>query len=108
MLSREDFLNKAMNDVIEVDVPELGGTVFLRKFDLKGLVALSKFDGDEVESTLGVLALSLCDAEGTPLFAFEERHLLAKHSGKLINRLATSAIRHNGIAPDQIEQAPKA
>jgi len=119
MLNRDSILNARDFGLKEVEVPEWGGEVYLRKWSAKDRSAyISKsvnvdeggghvnyetiFDGQ-----VWAVAMSLCDEEGKRLFTDDEIDLLAAKNGDVIQKLCEEVFKLNGLAEKSVEEAAK-
>ena len=111
-LSKDQIL--AANDMglLEVDVPEWGGSVHIR------VMTVGERDSYEnewmVNKTKGVdnfrskfLQRVLCDESGELLFAANEIDMLATKSARVITRIWEAAMKHNAITDDDVEELAK-
>ena len=111
MLTREEILNTPDLKIVEVEVPEWGGTVKLQELNADAGIALQeemKKIGDAgSQSGIRELALVLCaiDDEGAPLFKVEDMDALKKKSNRAINRLGEAAWDLVGLGEANEEQA---
>lgn len=118
-LSREQIINASDIKTREVDVPEWGGSVFIRQLSrseqdeyLKrqyGETRLkqdSKAKQQEISAVniyghdAFLCAMAICDEEGKPLFKREDIEALKKKNGAVIGRLATEIVRFSMMAGD--------
>ena len=107
----------AANDCkpVPVEVPEWGGTVYLRPMDGKNLQAWEEdmanrpMDGDRITKLDRVrgtlLQKTLCDAEGNLLFSgnggIDE---LEKRNGAVLTRLTNQALRMHNLGAAEVER----
>lgn len=95
--------------IASIDVPEWGGTVYLRMLPVGEHEALydwhhsakGKLQGFQAE----YLHRCLCNKDGTPLFT--DPSSLNKKSHSVITRLFNAAQKHNGVAGNAVEDAAK-
>ena len=89
-----------------VDVPEWGGSVWLRGLSAGEYMAFSQ-QGQALlaEGTLQawLVAKTLIDETGTPLFTEDGVKALAQKSGKVIKTLAEHVMKLSGLATDDID-----
>lgn len=95
--------------LVEVDVPEWGGSVFLRPMTVGELDAFANESMRKRETGVDnfrskVVACCLCDAKGDRLFSDAEVAVLAAKSGPVIARLYEMADKLNDITPPRVEQ----
>ncbi|MGA1753581.1 MAG: hypothetical protein ACO395_09550 [Pontimonas sp.] len=111
-LSKEQILAADDMGLLEVEVPEWGGTVFVR------VMTVGERDSYENEwmanKSKGVdnfrskfLQRVICDENGELLFSAGDVESLAKKSARAIARLWESAMRHNALTSDDVEDLAK-
>jgi hypothetical protein len=97
---------------LEVEVPEWGGSVFIR------VMTVGERDAYENEWTLSkirgmenfrakLLQRTLCDANGVLLFTAGELDALAAKSAAVCDRLFAKAAKHNGLSKGDVEELAK-
>lgn len=108
VLSREQILAVARPRVVEADVPAWGGRVRLRELSV---VEAATFAGQQTQDssvTVRLLALSLCDAEGVPLFSEAEVGAFAATRGsQAMNALADAILELNALSAKAVEDVAK-
>lgn len=112
MLSKEEILNA--NDIVieEVQVPEWGGSVFVR--------SLSGTDRDAFEQSVvegkkmnlaniraRLCAKTICDADGERLFTDADVTALGRKSAKALNTVFEVAQGLNGLSTDDVKELEK-
>jgi hypothetical protein len=115
-LTRDQIL-AAMDATIEaVDVPEWGGVVHVRNMTGRQRDQFErsryKMIGDKVEiihenTRAALLAVSLCDANGTLLFTKEDIEALGEKNGAALDRLFDVAQRLSGLRSQELEDKIK-
>jgi len=111
-LSKEQILAADDMGLKEVDVPEWGGSVFLR------VMTVGERDSYEndwmINKSKGVenfrskfLQRVLCDEKGELLFTASEIDLLAKKSARVITRIWDAAMKHNALTDGDVEELAK-
>jgi len=111
-LSKEQILSADDLGLLEVQVPEWGGSVFIR------VMTVGERDAYEndwvVNKGKGVddfrtkfLARCICDASGTRLFSDAEIPVLSKKSAKVMSRLWQKAMEHNALSDKDVEELAK-
>ena len=111
-LSKEQILAADDMGLKEVDVPEWGGSVFLR------VMTVGERDSYEndwmINKSKGVenfrskfLQRVLCDEKGELLFTASEIDLLAKKSARVITRIWEAAMKHNALSDGDVEELAK-
>ena len=105
-LRAEDILGVNDTQTEPVDVPEWGGTVYIRVVssgegaDLIDKVTDLVKQKKAQEATYLLLSKCLVDESGTPLFSAEDARKLSERSHKVIRRLESAAMRLNGFTPE--------
>lgn len=115
-LTRDDILKAQDIRIEELDVPEWGGTLFIK--------SLNGEERDQLESSLiemdvkkgqpkrmktealrsSLAALSICDKDGNKLFSIHDIRALAKKSASALDRVAFKAQEMAGISEDGIKK----
>lgn len=92
-------------DTVAVEVPEWGGTVNIRRLSAGELDATGMISGEEsAETSLKVLAASLCDEDGELLFGIDELRALDDIDAMLTLRLFAECARVNGLMSEELEE----
>lgn len=99
-------------EIVPVEVPEWGGTVYLK--------GMSGTDRDRVEMEASrivkgaagnfralVVAKCLCDSKGVRMFADADIGALGEKSGKVLDRLFDTARKLSGMTPEDVETLEK-
>lgn len=105
-LTAEQILNANDLSKVEVNVPEWGGTVFVRIMTVKERFA---FETEHVNDRNGdlklrIVAATICDENGTPLFNKKQLEALLEKSGVALNRVFFAGAKLNGILPQGFEE----
>lgn len=111
-LTKEQILAADDMGLLEVQVPEWGGSVFVR------VMTVGERDSYEndwmVNKSNGVdnfrtkfLQRVLCDEEGELLFKADEIQTLAKKSARVMVRVWEAAMKHNALSDDDVEELAK-
>lgn len=111
-LTKEQILAADDLGLVQIEVPEWGGSVYCR------VMACAERDAYENEwvqnKNKGVenfrskfLAKCLCDEKGSRLFTDSEIDQLAKKSAKVIARLWDHAMKHNALTDKDVEELAK-
>jgi hypothetical protein len=94
-LSRDDILGAPDAALVEVDVPEWGGAVYVRP-----LLASEGADlGDEINAAR-LLVLSCVDKKGAKLFTDDDLEALGAKSLAATNRVMAAVLSANGMSND--------
>jgi hypothetical protein len=117
VLSRADFLAAAANRKRElVDVPDLGGVVYLRELSAKQILAfndrLRKLQAESPEVTPSnsvdlmavLISMTACDAAGGLLFTEEDIQALAENNLNLLITLSAKAMEVSGMGSREIDE----
>lgn len=108
-LSAEDIvaaIGQRRRDTVTIAVPEWGGDVHIRRLSAADLEATGMMSGGDVNTAdvaRAVLARSLCDEAGEPLFRPETVHILDDADATVTLRLFTECARINGLMTDELE-----
>jgi hypothetical protein len=117
VLGREAFLSASSKLRKElVDVPELGGSIYIRELSGKQLLqynerieSLQKANPEltpssSLELICLMVSLVACDEEGNLLFTEEDVKALMDNSFVVLNRLAQKALELSGINPKAVAE----
>lgn len=99
-LTAEDILNANDLDVIEVDIPEWGGTVRFRVMPAKEAIEFTNLkDSPGAKNRAWVKIFQLCaiGADGKPLFSMDQMEKLCQKSTSVFLRLQEILLVHNGL-----------
>lgn len=121
MLNRDQILSAKDRAQERVSIPEWGGEVMLTALSVRDrtavlsewarLGAVQKDGGDPasamLEIKLRLVALSVTDAEGVPLFTVDDMAELAKKSNQAIGVISDAAITLNKFFVSATEDAAK-
>lgn len=111
-LTKDQILAADDLGLLEVNVPEWGGTLFLRVMTVGERDA---YENDWIQNKhRGVenfrakfLQRVLCNAKGDLLFTAGELDLLAGKSARVMNRLWSLAMKHNALSDEDVEELAK-
>jgi hypothetical protein len=110
ILTREQI--QAVDDlrsrIVQIDVPEWGGSVTIRPMDVR---ELDEYSNDAMRSKATgmrdfrtrLVAYCLCDEQGNRLFTEKDIDALAGKSGTVMDRLYRACDELNDIGPKKIE-----
>jgi hypothetical protein len=119
VLNRDSIIGAVDFGIKEHEVPEWGGTVYLRKWSAKDRnayiaksVSVDENGGhvnyeNVFDSVVWAVAMSLCDENGIRLFADNEIDILAQKNGDVMQKLCEEVYRLNGLASNSIEESAK-
>lgn len=111
-LSRDEILKQTSMQVVDVTVPEWGGTVSVKQMSgfERDAFDRSLVVGDKTDTTnmRAKLAVATCvDKDGKPLFKPDDADALGKTCASALDRIFKMAAPLNGITQDDIEDAEK-
>jgi hypothetical protein len=115
MLDRESILRAEDLPRERVDVPEWGGSVWVRAMtaaERDALDAAQYLSGDDEAERLRnfrarVAVATICDENGKLLFSPQDVELLGRKSSVALERICRVAFRLNGLTEKALEQAKK-
>lgn len=112
-LTREQILGARDFTIESMEVPEWGGTVYLRSLKGKGRDA---FEGSRVRITddkkvemihdntrARLLSMTLCDEQGNLIFTEEDVETLGEKNAAVLDKLFDVAQRMSGLRPADVE-----
>lgn len=106
VLTKAQILKAKDCETRVVDVPEWGGQVILKALDAGTVMELTdQAGGDPQQAGMAMLALSMVDEKGEPLFSMDDLDGLRKKSYSVILRLLNEVQDLNGTAPESLEEA---
>lgn len=99
MLTREHIF--AADDLprVKVDVPEWGGSVYVRVMTGAELFRSATLDG------LSVVALATVNEKGEPLFTADDVEALSSKNGAVLMRLFQEIVSLNALSVDNVDEA---
>lgn len=111
-LTKDDIIAADDSGLLEVQVPEWGGSLFIRVMSVGERDA---YENDWIQNKhRGVenfrakfLQRVLCDSNGKLLFVAAELDLLAGKSAKVMSRLWQKAMEHNAFTDADVEELAK-
>ena len=112
MLTKDQILSANDRNIQEIEVPEWGGTVYIR--NMTGgerdayEMSLIKMQGRNMQADLAnarakLCAICICDQDGNRLFTDDEVQELSKKSASALDRVYEQAEKLNGLKSDEIE-----
>lgn len=96
--------------IVALDVPEWGGTVYLRPMevgeldDYSNAVVRAKASGGLADFRSHLVAKCLCDEHGNRLFTDAEVGILARKNAVVMNRIYKACDDLNDISPRKVEE----
>lgn len=111
-LTAEQILAADDAGLLEVAVPEWGGSVFIRVMsvgerDTYERMWIGKREQGVDNFRTEFLARVLCDEKGALLFPKDKVSALSSKSGAVMGRLFDAAMRHNYMEEGSVEQSGK-
>lgn len=115
-LTREQILAAMDLKIESVDVPEWGGTVYVRNMTGRARDQFEssryKLIGEKIEilhqnTRAALLAASLCDSKGTLMFSEKDVEALGEKNGAVLDRLFDVAQRLSGLRQKDAEEKLK-
>jgi len=106
MMTKEDILAVKDLRVESVEVPEWGGSVYVR--------AMSGTERDRFEEVwrngglsfrCAVVCFTVCDQYGKRLFAETDMAAIGEKSSVAMDRILTAAVKMNGIGEDSVKNS---
>lgn len=111
-LTAEQILTADDAGLLEVNVPEWGGSVYIRVMsvgerDSYERMWIGKRETGVDNFRTEYLARVLCDEKGKLLFSHEKIAALSSKSGAVMGRLFDAAMKHNYMQEDAVEHSGK-
>jgi hypothetical protein len=115
-LSKLDILNAKDAKLQSVEVPDWGGTLYLRVMSASERDAyedeMYRIKGKDVEvnrlnARARLLVRCLCDEQGTRLFSDDDAKALGAKSAKVMGKLFDRASKLNGLSASDVEELEK-
>lgn len=103
----------AVNDfgLLEVPVPEWGGSVFIRVISVGDRdsyeLEYSQTGGNIPDFRTKFLAKCLADDKGQRLFTDAEIEMLRERNSRVMHRLFREALKHNDLDESKVQEAAK-
>jgi hypothetical protein len=89
-----------------IDVPEWGGKVLIRRLDADGLDDTGMLSVDAKPSAdmmVKMIALSLCDDDGEPLFGLDELRAMHEVDAEVTLKVFEACSAYNGLTAPEAE-----
>jgi hypothetical protein len=112
-LSRDEILAKKGGKVVEVTVPEWGGTVHLREMTAAERDAFEQASLDKsgtarlINIRARLASISICDESGKRLFSDSDIHLLGELPASALDRIFDASMRLNKISKADVDELEK-
>lgn len=104
----ESILSKVYKNLAPVAVPEWDCTVYVKSWSIEERYKATQITPDEkalqqdwVEPTLQIVLMSVCDESGALLFSPDNLDFLRKQDYRIVERLASAVMKHNGLTQEQ-------
>lgn len=120
MLDRKSILDARDAKLEKVEVPEWGGSVFVRvlsgterdAFEASNVRISGKGKDRRIDPVLGnyrarLAVLAVCDEKGERIFSDEDAGAVGKKNAAALDRIVEAAHRINGMGEDSVEVAEK-
>lgn len=88
----------------EMDVPEWGGSIYIRRMDVSDLKSTGMLDGGE-NVAISMMVACICDEDGRRLFSKKDINALAKTEFQVALRVFTRVAHTNNLSSDELEAA---
>lgn len=114
MLTREQILGIQDAEVVAVECPEWGGTVYVRSMSgadrdefESAAVALRKAGQLSGQARALVCAFVLCDESGARLFRLEDVEAIGAKRASVLERIAEAGMQINRLTAEAVEDEAK-
>ena len=105
-LTRDEILAaRSRRKPIQVEVPEWGGTVYIKVLSAGDQVKMSSNGHAEAEMPIWLLVGCLVSKDGSRLFTDEDVPALLEEEFPIIMRVFSEAARHNGLSTKELDEA---
>lgn len=107
-LTRDEILNRDDSKRERVDVPEWGGSIYVRTMTgSQRDYAETAFEKDRRKFRGYVAAMTVCDENGELLFKETDITALSQKSASALDRVLETAARLNGMTKAAVEELEK-
>jgi hypothetical protein len=108
-LTRDQILNARDFNIKEVDVPEWGGSVYVRTVDciLSEKIEDLREGGGSAAMRAATMAYAICDEDGNSIFENEDIEKLYKKSAKAADRILIAFMELNNIKQEEVDEEVK-
>lgn len=107
MLTRDVILGLNDCQVKPFNVPEWGGSVYLREMSVKDRESFFDTVKDGKIKAVKALILAACDEDGQPIFTDEDTADLEEKSGSVVDKIVMEWVRMNGLHSGAVKDAEK-
>jgi hypothetical protein len=104
ILDREKLAELARPVPALLEVPELGGSVYVKRAGWKLATSLK---GEAAEQGVTLVIACVCDEHGTPVFTEDDRATIEAWDGQVVGALVAAIMGHYGITEDAARAAAK-
>jgi hypothetical protein len=104
MLTRDAILGLDDLPREEVNIPEWGGSVYVRALTGAERDQLERMISKDSVSRAAIAALCVVDAKGERLFSAKDVDKLATKHGSALERIVSAALRFNTISADGLAE----
>ena len=106
-LTRDQILASRLK-VTEIDVPEWGGSVFVRELSAKEQeMAEERVRSSGKDNAAWLASLTICDANGVSIFTDKDIPELSKLSGSVLTRVILAASKLSGLDEEAVKELQK-
>lgn len=104
-LTKDSILAVTDRKIVEVQVPEWGGSVFVRSMSgaERDAFEFDQLANPKIHIRSRLVAFTACDETGQLLFTLQDMEQIGKKSCKPLDRLFEEAVRLNKISKEDIE-----
>jgi hypothetical protein len=108
-LTKALILQAIDRKIVPVDVPEWGGTVYVRQLSVaeSDMLRQTCSNMTPIMAAANAIAVSLVDEEGNRLFGDDEMRALEQKNPKAVERIADVVAEINGWMPTSVKDAEK-
>lgn len=107
MLTREEILRCKDLGLSSVEIPEWGGTVFVRQMTALERLDFARENQDDDEAGARLVARLVIDEGGQPIFTPEDAPSLMTKNANVITRIVSAILEFNALGRNAVEDAQK-
>lgn len=107
MLNRESILTTLDLRPTPLEVPEWGGTIYLRAMSLRDMLKLRPLIQSDQDITANLVVGSACDESGELLFKPEDLDAVAAKSNAALQRIALAVLKLNKLGSAEADALAK-
>lgn len=101
ILTKADILACRDARIEPLDVPEWGGTVYIRMLTVSEAESIAEKGG--TLRNVDLLAMAVCDEKGAALFSEGDIEELNRKNGKVVADIAKAIVKHNSMDAQAVE-----